>query len=92
MSTLSLRGGSKRVVNFTFLGSLYKEVEKLLPELWSIASRDKPPEKNFFLPKTLCPQLRMQDFYLRNLQIASFCTLMSYFAERKLKKIPIDPW
>ena len=28
----------------TFLGSLYKEVVKLLPELWSIASRDKPSE------------------------------------------------
>ena len=31
----------------TFLGSLYKEVAKLLPELWCIASRDKPQEKMF---------------------------------------------
>ena len=36
--------GSKRVVYF-FLGSLYKEVAKQLPELWCIASTDQPPEK-----------------------------------------------
>ena len=29
-----------------FLGIVYKESQKLLPELWCIASRDKPPEKN----------------------------------------------
>ena len=29
----------------TFLGSLCKEVAKTTPELWYIASRDKPPEK-----------------------------------------------
>ena len=29
----------------TFLGSLHKGVAKLLPKVWCIASRDKPPEK-----------------------------------------------
>ena len=43
----------------TFLSTLYKKSRKLLPELWCIASRDKPPEKKFFLRKTLCPRLTM---------------------------------
>ena len=38
----------------TFLGSLYKEVAKLLPEFWCIASRDKPPEKNISSFKKHC--------------------------------------
>ena len=31
-------------------------------------------------------------FYFRNLKIAAFCILMSYFMENKLKKISIDSW
>ena len=35
----------KRIDNFSFV-VFTKKSRKLLPELWCIASRDKPPEKN----------------------------------------------
>ena len=44
----------------TFLGSLYREVAKItFGTLVYIASRDKPTEKKFFLPKTVSARLRM---------------------------------
>ena len=56
----------------TFLGSLYKEVVKLLPELWYIASRDKP-QVNIFLPSKSTELLSYNvGLYLRNLQRAAF--------------------
>ena len=53
----------------TFLGSLYKEGAKTTSGTWAYRfekKKKKPPEKEgekkFFPPKTLCSQLRMQDF------------------------------
>ena len=80
------KGCSLSLVLFT------KKSRKLLPELRCTASRDKPPEKKKFRRKILFPRLRMFHFYLRNLQIAAFCILMSYFMKSKLKKISVDSW
>ena len=80
-----LWSGSTRVDNFT------KMSRKLLPELWCIASWDKPPEKNLPSKNTVSSTCNV-GFYLRDLQIAAFCILISYFMESKLKKIPIDSW
>ena len=47
----------------TFLGSLYKEVAKTTPgTLVYRFERQTARKEYFFLPKTLCPQLRMEDF------------------------------
>ena len=47
----------------TCLGSLYKEVAKTTPgTLVYRFERQTARKKYFFLPKILCPQLRMQDF------------------------------
>ena len=68
-----------------------KKSRKLLPKRWCIASRDKPPEK-ILLSKNTVFSTENVGFYLRNLQIAAFCILMSYFMKSKLKKISIDGW
>ena len=76
----------------TFLGSLYEEVVKTTPRILVYRFERQTARKNFFfLPKTLSSTTNVR-FYLRNLQIASVCILMSYFMESKLKKIPIDRW
>ena len=43
----------------TFLGSLYKEVMKTPSGTLVYCFKRQTARKNFFLRKTLCPQLRM---------------------------------
>ena len=69
-----------------------KKSRKLLPEHWCITSRDKPPEENISSLEKHCVLDLEYRIYLRNLQIAAFCILMSYFIESKLKKISVDSW
>ena len=53
------------------------------------ARKDNKKKKN--LPsKNTMSSTNNAEFYPRNLQIAAYCILMSYFMESKLKKIPID--
>ena len=78
-----LWSSSKRVVNFP--GSLFKEVAKTTSGTLVYRFERQIARKKFFLRTTLCPRFR-------NLQIPTFCILMSYFMESKLKKISIDSW
>ena len=90
MVNSELRSGSNRV---NFLGSLYKEVAKTtFGNLVNCFERQTaPPKKNSSFEKHCVLDLEFRIFfYLRNLQIAAFCILMSYFVENKLKKISID--
>ena len=75
----------------TFLGSLYKEGAKTTFGTLYLASRDKPREKILTSKSTVSSTYNV-GFYLRNLQMAAFCILMSYFTESKLKKVSIDSW
>ena len=69
-----------------------KKSQKLVLKFPSIASRDKPPENIFLCSKNTVSSTWNIGLYLRNLQIASFCILISYFMESKLKKITINHW
>ena len=77
----------------TFLGSLYKEGAKTTFGTLVYRFERQTARKKVFLPSknTVSSTLNVW-FYLRKLQIASFCILMSYFVESKLKEIPIDCW
>ena len=74
----------------TFLGSLYKEVAKTTSRTLVYRFERQTARKIFIPSKNIVSSTLNVGFYLRNLQIAAFCILMSYFMESKLKKILID--
>ena len=76
---LSLVVYTKKVVKSTF-GTLVYHFER------------QTARKNFFLPKNTESSTLNVGFYFRNLQIAAFHILISYFMESELKKILIDSW
>ena len=63
----------------TFLGSLYKEVAKTTSGTLVYRFERQTAMKKIFLPSK-----NTVEFYPRNLQVAAFCILMSYFMESKL--------
>ena len=71
----------------TFLGSLYRQVAKTTSGTFVYRFERQTARKKLFLQNLFCPRFRNVGFYLRNLQIAAFCILMSYFMESKLKQI-----
>ena len=76
----------------TFLGSLYKEVTKTTHGTLVYRFERQAARKKKNLPsQNTVSSTKNVGFYLRKLQIASFCILMSYFMESKLKKITSRP-
>ena len=77
----------------TFLASLYKEVAKTTSGTLVYRFERQTARKKIFLPsRNTVSSTQNVAFYLRNLQIAAFYILMSYFMESKLKKISMDSW
>ena len=75
-----------------FYGSLYKGVAKTTSGTLVYRFQRQTARKNVSSYKSTVFSTQNVAFYLRNLQIAAFCTLMSYFMESKLKKITINHW
>ena len=77
----------------TFLGSLHKLGAKTTSGTLVYRFERETAEKKICLPSiNTVSSTYNAVFYLRNLQIAAFCILMSSFMESELKKISIDSW
>ena len=76
----------------SFLGSLYKEVAKTTFGTLVYRFERQTARKKLFPSKNTMSSIWNVGFYLRNLRIAAFRILMSYFMESKLEKTSTDSW